>query len=89
MIFNTNMFENIINEIAIMGNELTYALLVAVFYGLILSDLKKYFPIENIFSFFRINDLWIKLLIFPLYYIGIVVIGVLGLIFVLFVFALL
>lgn len=59
-------------------NELTNALFIALIFGLILADLRKYFPLEWVFKKFEVESGFIKLILFPLYYISLLTVGLLG-----------
>lgn len=59
-------------------NELTNTLFLALIFGLILADLRKYFPIEWVFKRFKVKSGFIKLILFPLYYLSLLTVGLLG-----------
>lgn len=70
----------------IFAGELTNTLLVALAYGLILNDLRKYLPIEKFFKKCKIKNIYLKILSFMIYYFLLITIGIFGLFLVIFVF---
>ena len=84
------MFETATQNLsATLGSELTNALFVAVVYGLILSDLRKYLSIEKFFEKLNINNIFIKIICFIFYYLLLITIGLFGLMAILLIFELL
>lgn len=67
------------------SNELTNALFIAIIFGLIVTDMRNYLPIEYLFRQFKIKSGYIKLLLFPFYYIFLITGGLIGLFLVIFV----
>jgi|APSaa5957512576_1039674.scaffolds.fasta_scaffold00925_21 hypothetical protein len=59
------------------SRELTSALFISVIYGLVVFDIRRHLEIETFFKKFNV-PLFLRILIFPLYWIAIVTIGLIG-----------
>jgi len=65
-------FQNTFNE------QLTNTLFIAIIFGLVIADLRKYFPIEAFFNLCKIKNPSWKILLFLPYYGLLVTAGLVG-----------
>ena len=60
------------------SGELTNSLFIVIIFGLVITDLRKYFPIEKFFEEIKIKNVFLKIFLFSVYYFLLISAGTIG-----------